>query len=104
MRELTEDQVGRLKRIRRWFYATLLISMACVVPVLIRPDSPWSLAALAAIVPIGMYLNSFKCHRCGNYFFFREMGANLISPACAFCGLSLRAARSNKSAQSENIS
>jgi hypothetical protein len=104
MPELTEDQVGRLKRIRRWFYATLLIAVAFVVPILLRPDSAWSLAALTAIVPLGMYLNSFKCPRCGNHFFFREMGASLISPACAFCGLEMRAAKYHQSDQSEEIS
>jgi hypothetical protein len=94
MPELTKDQVARLKVIRRWFYATLLISVACFFPILIRPDSPWSLAALLAIVPVGMYLNSFKCPRCGNHFFFREVFTSPMSPECAFCGLELRAGRS----------
>jgi uncharacterized protein (DUF983 family) len=48
-------------------------------------------------------LNSLKCPRCDNHFFFREMGASLISPACAFCGLELRAAKSN-AAQFRGIS
>jgi hypothetical protein len=89
MSELAEDQLTHLKQIRRWFYATLGISLACVVLVLVRPTSPWSLAEFAGVIALAMYLNSFKCPRCSNRFFVREIGMRLVAPTCAFCGLAL---------------
>ena len=90
MSELTEDQITHLKQIRRWFYTAMGISTACVVLILMRPISLWSLAAFAAMLVLAMRVNSFKCPRCGKYFFVREIGMRLIAPTCASCGLSLR--------------
>jgi hypothetical protein len=88
---LTQGQLAQLTQIRRWFYITLAVAVACVAFVIVQPESPWSILALAAIIPIAMYLNSFECPHCENRF-FRGQEASLISPACASCGLALRPA------------